>query len=407
MAGVKKVLLIAVIMGLSCPLLAGNGNGGGNGSGGGNGGGGQGTGGGNGGVPPVNTGSLYGDLYVVLRDANGVPVLDEFGCVQPINAVTGEAFQLYTNEEEDVYCELTDAMAAYVQTVEFGRLNMGRSPNVVREQAFDEAIKAMNSASDISLDPAGRLVLTTGDVADTIDSPRENLALYIKLMTEGHWITTDTTPLSHGNMSSGDNGSSEGDGHSAEERPVLTDAAVLLLANLGFPRLGDATTTNQDLDANTLLLAASLLAGAADKQGTISVDQLIYINSIYGINDAGSLPGEVPEKTYFDFTGFVYDREIYRTRHDTSCGDGFAWTLMQQDDEGVFWRAICQDIMATVYGGEALVIDNVSGFAHAAEDALRMIEFIHDYEVPPPERRVIGLSPTYDSQNEKTQKCTP
>ena len=32
-----------------------------------------------GGSGTIDYGSLYGDLYVILRDVNGVPILDEFG----------------------------------------------------------------------------------------------------------------------------------------------------------------------------------------------------------------------------------------------------------------------------------------------------------------------------------------
>ena len=50
-------------------------------------GGGKGGGGGGGEVP--DTGTLYGDLYVVLRDVNGVPIFDDNGCLQPIAAENG------------------------------------------------------------------------------------------------------------------------------------------------------------------------------------------------------------------------------------------------------------------------------------------------------------------------------
>ncbi len=80
-----------------------------------------------------DTGTLYGDLYVILRDENGVPKFDENDCVQPISSVTdttvsiddkghpetiyafkGQPFSLadYTDSAGDlVECELTEAMA--------------------------------------------------------------------------------------------------------------------------------------------------------------------------------------------------------------------------------------------------------------------------------------------------------
>ena len=49
-----------------------------------------------------------------------------------------------------VECELTEAMADWVQAVDFGRLNLGRAPESVLAHAFDEAINKLNSTSAIS-----------------------------------------------------------------------------------------------------------------------------------------------------------------------------------------------------------------------------------------------------------------
>lgn len=96
-----------------------------------------------------------------------------------------------------------------VDEVHFGRLNMARAPEVVLQAAFDEAITAINDPDTIgiTIDEAGRLLLTknmydehlvdpaTGQqkfikqIQKAIDSPRENLALYVKLMRDGHLVT--------------------------------------------------------------------------------------------------------------------------------------------------------------------------------------------------------------------------
>ena len=112
-----------------------------------------------GGSGTIDYGSLYGDLYVILRDVNGVPILDEFGCIQPISTVTGEPFQLLTDPALDILCELTEEMSTWVESVDFGRLNLGRAPDAVLFHAFDEAINLMNSASAFDLDPAGRIMM--------------------------------------------------------------------------------------------------------------------------------------------------------------------------------------------------------------------------------------------------------
>ena len=45
-----------------------------------------------GGSGKVDYGSLYGDLYVILRDLDGVPILDEHGCIQPISTIRRQGY---------------------------------------------------------------------------------------------------------------------------------------------------------------------------------------------------------------------------------------------------------------------------------------------------------------------------
>ena len=120
-------------------------------------------------TPPIPTeipdeGTLYGDLYVILRDVNGVPIRDENGCIQPISSTDGnttlpdgaevtayayEPFTLgtyYDSEGVLIECELTEDMTAWVQAVDFGRLNLGRAPEGVIAHAFDEAVNKLNAA---------------------------------------------------------------------------------------------------------------------------------------------------------------------------------------------------------------------------------------------------------------------
>lgn len=334
----------------------------------------------------VDYGSLYGDLYVILRDVDGVPILDEYGCIQPISTITGEPFQLLTDLEADILCELTEEMATWVETVDFGRLNLGRAPDAVLFHAFDEAIKSMNSASAFDLDPAGRLMMLINGEWKTIDSPAENLALYIKMMQEGHWITTDTSPIVRGGPPEG-SGPPEGDGPSAEPRPVLSAEAIYLLGEIGYGNLGDV---NNVLNNHDLLLAASLLAGAADKTSTMTLDKVIYINSIFGINQLGTLPGEVDGVTYFDFRTFGFSRtDVYGAERGsmecrTSFGSGYVWVLRPADDTGLLWVSECMSILNEVHHLRGDATMNVRGFTQAADDALQVLEYIHEYRVPVP-----------------------
>lgn len=386
--------------------------------------------------PPVptetpDTGSLYGDLYVILRDENGVPILntvtldvpetgeENVSCIQPISAVTdsveietwdgplpidayaGEPFALpsYIDIAGDlVECELTEEMATWVQAVDFGRLNLGRAPDAVIEHAFDEAINKMNAATAFALDPAGRLMLELEGEWFTIDAPAENLALYIKMMVDGHWITTDTTPDGHGGGGGkgGGGGRPEGDGPSTEPRPVLWDSAITLLGAIGYANLGSVDNT---LNNHDLLLAASLLAGSADKTGTMTLDKVIYINSVYGINQNGTLVDE-KGNSYFDFSvpyggnPYIQDRaRTYGTRNSGDCALGYIWVLQPVEGRENYYVTECVSILGEVHFNDYKeyyrtlgmgfdYLDNVRGFAQSADDALQALEFIHNYKVP-------------------------
>jgi hypothetical protein len=419
----KKILIVLLAMGLILPVgvvTAGKGPGG--------------PGGGGGDVP--DTGELYGDLYVILRNEYGAPILSDDGCIQPIAAVEVETsitidtynggtltVTAYPDEPfalpsyidtagDEVACELTEEMATWVQAVDFGRLNLGRAPESVIAHAFDEAINKMNIATAMRLDPAGRLVLTLPDtetedendtVDKTIDAPAENLALYIKMMTDGHWITIVTAPIVKGGKPE-DKGPPEGDGPSEEPRPVLDASAIALLTNLGYANLSDSTANTAMLDSHYLTLAASLFAAAADKTGSITLDKVVYINSIYGINQVGTYVSN--GASYFDYGAFVYDRKgTFWTRGSLEeCGLGFVWVLQPDESEANHFYATCMDLLryadpgptytdynavrffdmseAYIMGLSFDFVDNVRAFAQASDDALQVLEYIHNYKVP-------------------------
>ena len=432
----NSIVIVALMLAMGSLTVAAKGPGPGSGGGGG---GGKGGGGGGGGGEIPDTGTLYGDLYVILRDVNGVPIFDANGCMQPIaaedavgevviydstdpdkvlfqtTAIPGEPFALafYADvaAELEVECELTPEMADWVMTVDFGRLNMGRAPEHVIAHAFDEAVNKMNDAIEISLDPAGRLVLTFEDGSvKTIDAPAENLALYIAMMTGGDWYTEDTTPIVMGQPPT-DMGPPEGDGPSTEPRPVLNTNAIGHLKALGFTNLGDpydGVIGAGDLNNQELLLAASLLAAAADKTGSISLDKVVYINFIYGINQLGTLTDGKPDgRTYFDFSNFTYGRSgTYGSRSSGGCPDGWIWVL-QPTGTGNNYAPTCMEIMGwtnnptvnsvrffemteaykTVEDAEGNLlkydfVENVRAFTQAADDALQVLEYIHNYKVP-------------------------
>ena len=305
-------------------------------------------------------GDLYGDLYLILRDVNGLPILNEDGYVQPIaftvdadgNLVpvmeNGEYVLLPLNEEGEIDPTQFPEGANWVAAeVEFSRLSIARSPDMVIERALEEAYLALTEADQITLDPSGRIVVTIDGVESTFDSPLINLALYEQLVTYGNLILRD-----------------------ADGNPILVDGNVVPLLPTSI--LPDSATALSQADLD---LAATLFAAAADKSGTINVDVIVYMNSILGID--GTLTGD-----YVDYSTFSYDR--------ASAYAGVTAEVMVLQPDGSY---VVQEvsILDAVFGGEDgvfnpaadnLTASNVDGFTAATDDALQVIEFIHNYAPP-------------------------
>lgn len=306
-------------------------------------------------------GGLYGDLYIVLRDASGVPILNADGYVQPIaftvdadgNMVpvldeNGDYVLMPLDAEGEVDISKIPEGANWVTAeVEFSRLSIARSPERVLDQALDEAYLALTNADSVTLDPSGRIVVTIDGEEQTFDSPLVNLALYEQLVTYGNLILRDD-----------------------EGNPILVDGNVVpLLPTSILPDSAEALS-QADLD-----LAASLFAASADKSGVLNVDVIVYMNSILGID--GTLAGD-----YVDYSSFSYDR--------AAAYDGVtAEVLVEQPDGTYVVKEV--SILDAVFGGEDgsfdPTVDNVTatnadGFTAAADDALQVIEFIHNYAPP-------------------------
>lgn len=320
--------------------------------------------------PGIARGDLYGDLYVVVRDANGAPIsyvwtwefaADGETLVQPLSFEAGVAggfpqpiadaallpadwpwwdgdIPLVPTDPEG---HVPDAYAYLTQEVEIGRLNVARAGARVLDNAYEEAITNINGATAVSLDPAGRILLTLTDGTEkTIDSPRENLALYREIMRSGYLtgITrTDMGPLDHLRA--------KGDG-------------------------------SDEIEPADLLRAASLFSGAADKFGDVTLDMVIYVNNFLGINDPAT-------GTYFDFRGYAYHRgPVY---------EGIAPELLDDPvviDGKLYFGLRNRSIMAEVFSGMDYPVAGdapVPGareFTKAADDAVHTIWFIHNWAVP-------------------------
>lgn len=253
----------------------------------------------------VGKGDLYGDLWVIVRDGNGVPVLDANGHVQPILA-DGTVIQL--TQDGELPAEYEDA----VVEVELGRLNASRSPGQVTGHHLSEAIARLTSGT-VTLDEAGRLVVD----GFAIDSPLQNLSLYNYIMTGG-------------------------------------DPAALNLP-AGFD-------------------PASLLGAAADKTQPITLDKLVYLNSIMGINTIDVASGNV---TYFDFSNYEYSR--------ASTYAGLEVTYLADPDGDGVYETVRQSVMEAVFASQDWTDATAGGaddFAQSADDSRAVINFLHDMPTP-------------------------
>ncbi len=301
-------------------------------------------------------GGDYGDLFVVLRDADGNPVMagDEYY----ILLSDGTVVKTVDGEVPSAYLDLA-------VPVEFGRMNIARSPASVLEHALTEALSKLVTlptnedglvvidASNLAAvtDASGRFVI--GDAS--IDSPLENLAIYEALLTAKEVTVDDRTLLELSVTASKDGADSV--------YTIYVDPAV------------------------RLDLAASAIAASSDKTGELTADEIVLISSFLGVDD--ELASLMESYTYDKAAAF--DGEIVSVLVDPE-GDGTYFTatgdVLSLIDQyaGDIWNTVSQpEVMAYTDEQSVQYEDALSGiylFTQAADDAVQVLEFVHDYEPP-------------------------
>ncbi|MEW6518077.1 MAG: hypothetical protein AB1461_01555 [Thermodesulfobacteriota bacterium] len=417
-------------------------------------------------VQPVADAVRWGDISSKTGlPANHLPLVitydstwerTECEVASTIFLANGETWDGVTYYSDIYYADL-------VQEVEFGRLNLGRAPDAVLDHAFDEAINNLNSAKSISLDASGRLFLTT-DVYDefltnpdgtpvyletvtkAIDSPLENLALYIKLMKDGHLITPADE---RGPIERSINGGIPlwkllelEDGPSKSLRPTID---IAKMQNFGLGALVDAANittywTTRDAEGNLVVsleacdgceqsygitskspadtcvgedfaFSATFVASAADKTGRMTMDKVVYLNSILGINlvvgyseydeNGDPLPGAISyakNPVYFNFANGMneYNRQSTFTNRgnivdqpgdgNPATYDGNVTVLVEDPATPGTWVQTDMPIFATIFGdgttGQDYTGTDISGFTTMSDDDLQTIGYIHTYQIP-------------------------
>lgn len=263
-------------------------------------------------------GDIYGDLVVLYRDlATGEPIV----AGTSVDPETGEEITEYwicldadcTERVSTEFGEIPDGVTAV--EVDFGRSSVARAPDRVMDQALTEALDKLEAADDVGVDAAGRITYTSGGVTYTIDSPLENLALYIDLAVG---LASDATT------------------------PTETALGAVGLA--------------------TLDTAASLLAGVADKTGDITLDYLVNENVIAGVVEAGD---------YYDYSDFDYSRTYPTDYTYWYSPDGIVAPVSMTLDINEYLAD------ESINGALPAATDYAALFAAAADDALEVIELVH------------------------------
>jgi len=284
-------------------------------------------------------GGDYGDLWVILRDDTGAPILDGNGNIQPcLDIACTSVIQLTADGE------LPPEYADDVIEVDFGRLNIARSPDSVLEHSLVEALSKLDGLtlddSRVTLDESGRL---TVDGA-TIDSPLENLAIYEALLTS----------------------------------PVV-DGNVVLSVTTQVEGVGNVTYTFSVPESVRLDLAASAIAAASDKTGELSVDEVVNISKFLEVDD--DLATLV--------TTYTYDRNVTY--------DGVSVTILEPvlDGDGNVIGYVPKTVSILPYVDSTGTLiegavdfnnlplvdaddDGIDRFAQAADDSVQVLEFVHD-----------------------------
>jgi len=424
MLGARKILLALVVALVTSLAVAapGGGSGGGGGGGGGPGAGG----GGGGGKPGSSPDDFLGDMALIDRDVNGVPLmtwgmgpkdkptwvrspivfpeaLDTEEC-----PLTEEILEALANDPDSGYVklgtgsvyselgvtayripfldgEVDPQYAGCVKEADFGRLSAVRSPPKVLDMALIELLTVLTTPDHaITLDEAGRLVVSYKEdgleVVKTIDAPRENLAGFERLL--------ETAALSHPEVNPGDD--------VAAELPE-------------WPAHG----SGDPLALHLMDRAAAMLGAAADKFHPMALDELMYTTvimnigaemtgeatTLFGLPNTGQEDGKVPFP-YFNFSKYSYDRtETYagdvcylKVIGDVSGDPPTATVQVVREsilelvfpplDDGGYVGGLTAATAEEGYSYTDFYGENAWGFAQAVDDARAVIFFVHEHPVP-------------------------
>lgn len=368
------------------------------------------AGGGKGGGGKPDNPDLYGDLMIIDRDVNGVPITtlglgpkDKWVQVpQPIMLAPMVDCPLEFTQLEQVgvdsiytihgidarYIPMVDGeipaeYSACTTEVDFGRLSAVRSPETVVDRALEEMVSTLSGVDQqdeyISVDEAGRLVVVVYALDDdlgfpvltskTIDAPVENLAGFERILEAGE--------LYHDN--------------------VIGGLPITLPVHPG----------GHGYAGNLLDRAAAMLGTATDKSGKLGLDETLYTSQFMTLaadmtSEAESMFGPPFEEIYFNFSSYQYDRsttyngnicylKIISPQSPPPSGETLPIDVVAElvseplmplvfpplEESGDYVGGLSDEGDYTGFTGS-----NVWGFTQAADDARAVIEWMHSHPVP-------------------------
>ena len=385
----------------------------------------------------TGSGDLFGDLVHIKRSPEtGQPILQkrwieypkdvlDWGyCPIPVDAAGNEI------PFAPLSCDADPAFEdALVEVDYFGRLSGSRTRERNIRMHFDEVISKIKEGQVVTRDAAGRLMIGSACAAvegggidaatctwKTVDSPLENTSVYHRVLKYGH-IQTDPLEIDvdfHGDpaLPTQYHPALDASDYAKFQGPLI--ALLPTAPDSAGACFGGGTFTCDDpqaLASDDFAIAASLLGGAADKTGTITMDLVQYLHRILKIpvattsfaatvntlpaliRDCGAdpdnqvpaysctiypAPGGLPapgNERFVDYAAAQYDRTLW-----------FSGTTDALKPTGVDTWALATGIVMRDYlsfanpGHQAGT--NIEAFVNAALDGIRAVEFMHEYEPP-------------------------
>ena len=338
----------------------------------------------------------FGDLIILYRDINGVPIpspettaTDPDGLPAP-GGLCWQPIAFNVSDEPDTLCPtscvvdsvptgtgvvdvnqyncgVAEGCSGCTQEVDFGRINAVRSPDDVFDRQLEDVIVNLTTADCVTLDPAGRMVATRvaddGKVSSsTIDSPLQNLAISRQLLLTG----TIGAPLPQGAdvLDTAARGIGAGSGKSGE---VNVDLVAYLDQLMGLTAPGTVTILDPKLCETY----------REEVQGVIQLVEKCFLNY-------GNVPPNGNAYQYGRDENFrALPAPAYIPGPPGTASEGWFEYLAVLDDTLPSFQILQGPITTAVFDDEpGFTEGNIGGYAQAADDARAVINFMHDWPMP-------------------------